>query len=681
MDETQRANRMLRQYLSIYAVDKRALIPIMKLPFIRRYSDLERGERTRELLKKSLRWGLIKASLIFVSLLLVTTVAAAMLSRREEWTGIRLSDGHTAAVRRAVFSPDGHLLVSVGEDKKVIVWDFARRERLATLADHTDWVTSVDFSSDGRWFATGSRDKTVIVWDAKRFEKIAVLREHQSPVNSVTFTPDGKFLASASESPDFRTVLWSVGNYQKVREFPCGSAYASLRFSPNGRWLLPVGPSCTSTWDVATGERLQTAGDQSGGNWSSLSPDGTRQVSIGTGGDVVFVDMREYWTKTKPRVLSIQQAHQDNGRAVSYSPDGRLVATGADYIVLWDATTQSKLARLEHTAIVWSLAFSPDGRWLVSTHGDGAILVWDVVERALAANFNEHAAPVRSVAFSSDGKRIASGSEDRSVIIWDTEHDREEAVLLGHTSRIVGIAFSRNEEILASSDLRGNIILWDTLRRQPRLTFKSGSGDSYGLAISPDGRWLANSHGIFEAEKGHQVVDFISGIKDTRGGAYGVAFSQDGRWLVCVTECGQIFLWDDKSWQLLDRLELPGAQLITVSFSPDGKWIVTGEDEGAIRLWSVSPLREAAIIGHHSARVKSVAFSPDGKQIASAGDDQTIALWDVQRRSLITDIGTHSAPVLSVAFSLDGKRLVSGEHDKSVRLYTRHRSIWSYKLD
>ena len=254
-------------------------------------------------------------------------------------------------------------------------------------------------------------------------------------------------------------------------------------------------------------------------------------------------------------------------------------------------------------------------------------------------------------------------------------------MLLGHTSRIVGVAFSRNEELLASCDLRGKIILWDIRRHQPRLTFNSRGGLSYGLAISPDGRWLANTNGVYETEKGHQVVDFIIGVKGMRGGVYGVAFSQDGQLLVCVTEFGQIFSWNASTWQLLDHLELSGAQLITVSFSPDGKWIVTGESEGAIRLWSVSPLREAAIIGRHSARIKSVAFSPDGRQVASAGDDRNIYLWNVERRRLITSIGTHTAPVLSVAFSPDGKNLIAGGHDNSVRIFTRHRTLWGYKLD
>src|SRR5262249_11555666 len=154
-----------------YSVDKRSRIPINKLWSIYRYSDFKRGERERELLRKSLWWGVLKSSLLLVLLSAVTTIAAAALSVSEKWEEARLSDGHTAAARRVAFSPDGRLLVSCGEDNKVIVWDFARRERLITFTDHTDRVTALAFSPDGKWFATGSDDRTVIVWDATRLEK------------------------------------------------------------------------------------------------------------------------------------------------------------------------------------------------------------------------------------------------------------------------------------------------------------------------------------------------------------------------------------------------------------------------------------------------------------------------------------------------------------------------------
>jgi WD40 repeat protein len=141
-------------------------------------------------------------------------------------------------------------------------------------------------------------------------------------------------------------------------------------------------------------------------------------------------------------------------------------------------------------------------------------------------------------------------------------------------------------------------------------------------------------------------------------------------------------VWDTEKWEVIAQSASNEMTPVSVSLSLDGRWLVTGDDEGTVRLWEVGPpLREVALLGRHNARVKSVAFSPDGRQVASAGDDKIIALWDVGQRSLVTYVGAHAAPVLAVAFSPDGRRIVSGEHDHSVRLYTRHRTLWGYRLD
>ena len=684
MDATQRANRLLRQYVSNYTVDSRARIPLGKLWFIRRYSDAQRGERERELLRTSFKLGVLKASALVILLVAGATAAAAALSVTEEWETVRLSDGHTAAVRRAAFSPDGTLLVSCGEDKKIIVWDFARRQRVATLTDHDGIVTAVAFSRDGKWFASSSADKTVIVWDRARFEKAFVLRGHTAAVFDLGFSPDGKLLLSLSDE----AISWSADSFEKVAEIQ-QSAATDVVFLPNSTTFAGSRRSDEMVFTEAFSgkeEKREVPGLRQG--VVAVSPDGKMRLTIDGEGVVQFADIGP------GKVLSTFAAHKDNGRSVAFSPDGKLAASASENVILWDARTLTKIATLEDDSLVWSVTFSPDGRWLVSTHTDGSILVWDVAERQRVANLNEHSGAVYAVAYSSDGEHIASTGEDSSIIVWNAATGQKEAVLIGHKSKSNGVAFLPGGKRIMSCGFQEPSILWDVARGEPLRRFASPDVSmvgSNGFAISFDGRWLASSHAVYDIADGHLSCYFLDKLKDDNpdddwlgmaSQIYGIAFSKDGRLLAISTVYGHhIGLIDTESWEVVAHAQSADSPYISLSFSPDGKYLATGDDNGKVELWNVNPLKLIAVMGRHAARVKAVAFSPDGDQVVSSSDDKTIVLWNVGSRSLATRIGTHAAPVRSVAFSPDGKHIVSGEHDKSVRVHTRHRILWGYQLD
>jgi WD40 repeat protein len=196
------------------------------------------------------------------------------------------------------------------------------------------------------------------------------------------------------------------------------------------------------------------------------------------------------------------------------------------------------------------------------------------------------------VAFARDGKRIASASADQSVIIWDAATGRKETTLVGHATRVSGLAFAPGGDWLASVDGDGNIIIWDLAQRQlkQRFNFPKEWRDTHCLAISPDGRWVAVSHGVYESATGRQVVGFhhygAVGWQISASGIYGVSFSVDGRWMVLAEAYGKLLLWDTATWQVADRANIAPSQLISVSFSPDGKQIVSGERDHSVRLYT-----------------------------------------------------------------------------------------------
>jgi WD40 repeat protein len=628
--------------------------------------DLARARQNLERLNARRMVGIGAFALIVA---VVVAGLAAVLSVQETWDERVLRDGHAAAARQVIFSPDGRLLVSCGEDGKVIVWDFARRTRLVTLEQE---FLKIAFSPDGSMLASGSPNGTISIWETRTWKEVHVLRGHRTEVAALGFSADGKLLASSAPGPDARMILWDLDRWEKANEWHLGVSYGTFVFSPDGRQLL------TTTMDIIDlPERTVRPNDGSiTANWIAANADADHVATIDTMGTIALYRLRQKQSLAHRDLIASRRAHQDHGRSVAFSPDGNLLASAAENIQIWDGKTLKRIGRFDHPAIVWSVAFSPDGRWLVSAHGDGAVLIWDLVEWRLEGNLNEHADAVRAVAFHPDGRSVASSGDDRTVTIWDIREGRKSAVFQDHQTRVTGVAFSRDRRILASIDLDGMIVLRNTGEPDALSTFRS-AWPSYTLAVSPDSRFLADTFGITEID-GRRRLPFPQGFFGT---VYGVAFSNDGRLIAAVSDKGWVSVWDAPSLRAMDRVRVSSTPQISVSFSEDGEHLVTGDDAGIVRLWSARPLREIAIVGRHEARVKSVAFSPEGEMIASAGDDKMIALWDVARRKLRGRVGTHSSPVYAIAFSPDGRRLISGEHDHSVRVYTRHRDVWGIRLE
>ncbi len=142
--------------------------------------------------------------------------------------------------------------------------------------------------------------------------------------------------------------------------------------------------------------------------------------------------------------------------------DGRLLALSRNQdIYLWDLTTGQFLRQLTgHTDWVWSVVFSPDGKYLASGSWDKTVRLWDVATGRELRQFTGHTDLVWSVVFSPDGEYLASGSGDETVRLWNVATGRELRQLTGHTDWVWSVVFSPDGKYLASGSEGGVMRLW-----------------------------------------------------------------------------------------------------------------------------------------------------------------------------------------------------------------------------
>jgi cytochrome c len=287
-------------------------------------------------------------------------------------TAVAQLRGHGGPVRALAISSDGQNAISGSFDTTAIRWSLTRNAAEQVLRFHTDAVNAVALFRDGR-AATAGADGRIAIWSPGKAEPDTVTEGHTAPIAALAVSPDGATLASASW--DYTVRLWPLaGGAPRVLEGHTQNVNG-VAFTPDGRTLVSVSyDQSVRIWPLSDSPTPTVVPMSTPLNAVAIGRDGEIVVG-GADGRVYFLDRggaRTGEVAAGPRpVISI-----------AISPDGAQVAAASigGSVALIDRKAHALASTLIGPGLpVWSVAFLPDSRTLLTGGADNIIRRWNAV--------------------------------------------------------------------------------------------------------------------------------------------------------------------------------------------------------------------------------------------------------------------------------------------------------------
>jgi WD40 repeat protein len=564
----------------------------------------------------------------------------------EEWT---LAGG---GVKGVTLSRSGEVAAVIDRDGSPKTFDV--RSRLQKVQIHTPSpLVNLKLSADGRFLAGVGRDKHARVWDTANGEELYDYLMIDPSAKELDLSLDGKQLLASSTGEGELVVLYQAGKKEPTVLYPVAGGFNRLQgaLSPDGKVAaVAVAGNFIEFYDTTNRRRACLhlgLPSRSMASCITFSPDG-RHLAVGERTGLVTL-WRLTWpvvpadqpvalpTAAKPPLARHFKGHQAAIRALAFTADGRkLISIGNDNTArCWDVGEQEESRVLQKGRHVDGLSYSPDGRYLVVASLSDGIRVHDLTStdppRSLTAR------PSRRAVFSPDGRTIA-GAPDHRVTLWDAK----------------------------TGDLLGTLT-------EPE------PAEIGAMAFSPDGHWLAVGVGgpnNFAADEPQKVMVFdVANRKIHRTFATptqvsAVAFSRDGKLLAAAGHNGTLWLWDTSDWKEIANWQGPaGTRYASIVFLRGDRELAVGSNSGRIDLWDVQTKARAQQIHGHIDLVAAMALSPDGRTLATASWDRSIKLWDSSTGRELRTLYRDDAWMWTLAFSPDGNTLATAGLTGVLRLW------------
>ncbi len=394
-------------------------------------------------------------------------------------------------------SPDGKML-AVAADAGLDLWDLEARKLRVKLRGHHGFPQSATFSTDGKLIATGDEQGIIRLWHTATGRAQPFTRKAAGPIRGLAFAAGNKKLLSA-EISNGGTILRTWDATDDTAHFlymPLPNECFALGVSSDGIQVFAATDAGISRWNLKAGQELPRLVDQQFGlDGAAFSRDGKTVATLDRALELRLWDTDSGKVRLRrPKTGKFAAAFNSNGTllavadfnvatvlnaadgkerfnlaghrkqitGIAFSPDGKTIITVSQdqNVRWWDAKTGKPKATELHGSSLASVAISPDGKFVASGAEDGTIKVWDLNTREIIANLEGPEKTVRCLAFSPDGKSLASGSADGACRIWDIAEQKAH-VTIADAGGPIGIAYMPNGKTLLTAGISKTIHMWD----------------------------------------------------------------------------------------------------------------------------------------------------------------------------------------------------------------------------
>ncbi|VXD24105.1 nSTAND1 domain-containing NTPase [Planktothrix paucivesiculata] len=314
--------------------------------------------------------------------------------------------------------------------------------------------------------------------------------------------------------------------------------------------------------------------------------------------------------------------------------------------------------RLEgHETSVYSVAYSPDGKMIVSAGDDGKIILWNPKTGMIGQPILAHQGPIWSVRFSPDGKFFASGGNDKTVKLWSSSGDPF-YTFKDSQDIIYDVSFSTNRQQIAAATKGGDIIIWDVINHQLITTLqksqpliKNKKQEIYGLDFSPkEQSWLvyANSDSYFIWNLKNNSLKKIA---HNQRYPMSVRFSKDGTMIVSCGNEGTITIWKNNGERIGEFIK-KDARFVYADFSSNNQYVAATTEDGRILVAKigniinknnpnnnnnkiVNQIDEFVEIHENKGSIYELSFNPNKAKnnfLVSAGDGKNVTIWELEQK-------------------------------------------------